>query len=300
MGVDIDPFPTTMVSMVDACLPRDKGKEKAEFIPMRHVPKQNCRPRLKIDLFSNEPPQDLIRPAVVKSMWSSSIEEANKLTVLCSRCKVDVILAESKEEPRRMAVSQTSIAALEYMREFHKKHSANDLYGLPKACQDTIDLILTCPNIKQIIQKTSDSGLKARHIIGTYSSDNRGKENDTPHANPEEEDLEKEEDHDSMGPSILDNMEISMEIELAMKEDKLKVSLVELFPCSSSVNLHHLKPLYVIAHIDRYPVSKIFINYGMTVNIIPVSIMKALRRFNDELIPLGITMSSFVGDKFQT
>ena len=24
--------------------------------------------------------------------------------------------------------------ALEYMREFHKKHSANDLYGLPKAC----------------------------------------------------------------------------------------------------------------------------------------------------------------------
>ncbi|KAM1356202.1 hypothetical protein PS2_030090 [Malus domestica] len=35
--------------------------------------------------------------------------------------------------------------ALEYMREFHKKHSTNDLYGLPKACQDTIDLVLTCP-----------------------------------------------------------------------------------------------------------------------------------------------------------
>ncbi|KAM1980620.1 hypothetical protein ACFX15_037213 [Malus domestica] len=37
--------------------------------------------------------------------------------------------------------------ALEYMREFHKKHSANDLYGLRKACQDTIDLVvLTCPD----------------------------------------------------------------------------------------------------------------------------------------------------------
>ncbi|KAM1216865.1 hypothetical protein ACFX2J_013097 [Malus domestica] len=52
--------------------------------------------------------------------------------------------------------------ALEYMREFHKKHSANDLYGLPKACQDTIDLVLTNPDAERIIQKTSDLGLKAR------------------------------------------------------------------------------------------------------------------------------------------
>ncbi|KAM1083856.1 hypothetical protein ACFX2J_022081 [Malus domestica] len=52
--------------------------------------------------------------------------------------------------------------ALEYMREFHKKHSANDLYGLPKACQDTIDLVLTCPDAERIIQKTSDPRLKAR------------------------------------------------------------------------------------------------------------------------------------------
>ena len=52
------------------------------------------------------------------------------------------------------------------MREFHKKHSANDLYGLPKACQDTIDLVLTCPDAERIIQKTSDPGLKAgfQHI----------------------------------------------------------------------------------------------------------------------------------------
>ena len=48
------------------------------------------------------------------------------------------------------------------MREFHKTHSANDLYGLPKACQDTIDLVLTCPDAERIIQKNSDLGLKAR------------------------------------------------------------------------------------------------------------------------------------------
>ena len=52
--------------------------------------------------------------------------------------------------------------ALQYMREFHKTHSANDLYGLLKACQDTIDLVLTCRDAERIIQKSSDLGLKAR------------------------------------------------------------------------------------------------------------------------------------------
>ena len=33
---------------------------------------------------------------------------------------------------------------------------------MPKVCQDTIDLVQTCPDAKQIIQKNSDIGLKAR------------------------------------------------------------------------------------------------------------------------------------------
>ncbi|KAM1891393.1 hypothetical protein ACFX14_034677 [Malus domestica] len=41
--------------------------------------------------------------------------------------------------------------SLEYMKEFHKKYSANDLYGLPKACQEALDLALTCHNAEQII-----------------------------------------------------------------------------------------------------------------------------------------------------
>ncbi|KAM2554430.1 hypothetical protein TB2_018551 [Malus domestica] len=82
--------------------------------------------------------------------------------------------------------------------------------------------------------------------------------------------------------------------------DKLKTALDILFPRSSSTNLQHLKPLYVTAHIEGYPISKIFVNCGATVNIMLVSVMKALRRSIDELIPLRITMSSFVGDKSQT
>ncbi|KAM1067453.1 hypothetical protein ACFX1Q_023541 [Malus domestica] len=52
--------------------------------------------------------------------------------------------------------------SLEYMREFHKKFSANDLYGLPKACQEALDLALTCPDAEQIIQKTTDPTMKAK------------------------------------------------------------------------------------------------------------------------------------------
>ena len=153
---------------------------------------------------------------------------------------------------------------------------------------------------------------------------------------PEEEEPTKEEDPNSMGPSVLDNMEISMvhvlsadfqsttsqpsfldgdvvteeatqvdfvsltDLEPTTKDDNLKAALVELFPRSSAANLRHLKPLYITAHIEGYPVSKIFVDCGATVNIMPISIMKALHRSNDELIPSGITMSSFVGDKSQT
>ncbi|KAM1975132.1 hypothetical protein ACFX15_039946 [Malus domestica] len=48
------------------------------------------------------------------------------------------------------------------MKEFHKKYSANDLYSLPKTCQEALDLALTCPDAEQIIQKTTDPVMKAR------------------------------------------------------------------------------------------------------------------------------------------
>lgn len=38
----------------------------------------------------------------------------------------------------------------------------NDLYDLPKACQEALDLTLTCPDAELIIQKTTNPGIKAR------------------------------------------------------------------------------------------------------------------------------------------
>ncbi|KAM1546980.1 hypothetical protein ACFX10_047137 [Malus domestica] len=50
------------------------------------------------------------------------------------------------------------------------------------------------------------------------------------------------------------------EHEPANNDKKLKTALAILFPRSSSANLHHLKPLYVTAHIVGYPITKFFVD----------------------------------------
>ena len=75
MTVDTDPFPSATVGMVDACLPKSKGKGKVEFTLVQHIRKQNSQPRLKIDLFSNAPPTELSGPAIVEPMSNYNNEE---------------------------------------------------------------------------------------------------------------------------------------------------------------------------------------------------------------------------------
>ncbi|KAM1804003.1 hypothetical protein ACFX12_029919 [Malus domestica] len=97
MTVDVDPFPSATVGMVNAHLPKSKWKGKAEFVPVQHVPKKNSQPRLKIDLFSNEPPTEFSGPTIVESMLDSSAEEIDRPMVLCSNCRARVLLTEPKE-----------------------------------------------------------------------------------------------------------------------------------------------------------------------------------------------------------
>ncbi|KAM2273935.1 hypothetical protein ACFX1S_043804 [Malus domestica] len=61
--------------MVDARLPKSKGKEKVKFTPVQHIRKQSSQPRLKIDLFSNAPPTELSGPAIVEPMSNYNDEE---------------------------------------------------------------------------------------------------------------------------------------------------------------------------------------------------------------------------------
>ncbi|CAL2229158.1 unnamed protein product [Prunus armeniaca] len=58
----------------------------------------------------------------------------------------------------------------------------------------------------------------------------------------------------------------------------------------------HLKPLYVSAHFDGIPVSKVLVDIGATVNILPASVMKKLKKSSDDLILTETTVSGFVGD----
>ncbi|CAL9012375.1 unnamed protein product, partial [Prunus brigantina] len=58
----------------------------------------------------------------------------------------------------------------------------------------------------------------------------------------------------------------------------------------------HLKPLYVGAHFDGVPVSKVLVDTGATVHILPASIMRKLKKGSDELILTETTINGFVGD----
>ncbi|CAL8095915.1 unnamed protein product [Prunus armeniaca] len=74
----------------------------------------------------------------------------------------------------------------------------------------------------------------------------------------------------------------------------------EVIPRDEPNKYRHLKPLYISAHVEGVPVSKVFVDCGATVNILPYSMMKKLDKSKEDLIPSDVVMSSFVGDKSKT
>ncbi|KAM2361100.1 hypothetical protein FF1_003500 [Malus domestica] len=109
MSVDTDPFPTTTVNMVDACLPKDKGKRKVETVTTKRFLNQNSRPRFMADFRSNKPPTALTGPAIVKPMTDYSTDEDSGTTVLCSKCKANVN-TEPKEKSSPPIMAQPTAA----------------------------------------------------------------------------------------------------------------------------------------------------------------------------------------------
>ncbi|KAM0976442.1 hypothetical protein ACFX2C_019357 [Malus domestica] len=112
--------------MVDARLPKSKGKEKIDLFsnvpptelsgltivePMSNynneengelivlqILKKGSQPRLKIDLFSNAPPTELSRPAIVESMSDSS-EDGNGEPIMPTSQHQSTITAKPSNEP---------------------------------------------------------------------------------------------------------------------------------------------------------------------------------------------------------
>ncbi|KAF7144621.1 hypothetical protein RHSIM_Rhsim04G0124600 [Rhododendron simsii] len=55
-------------------------------------------------------------------------------------------------------------------------------------------------------------------------------------------------------------------------------------------SIRHLKPLYVKIHMNGQPVSKVLVNNGVVVNILPSRMMKVLNKTNNDLIPIEVTV----------
>jgi hypothetical protein len=84
------------------------------------------------------------------------------------------------------------------------------------------------------------------------------------------------------------------------KEELLAIAFNEVIPRDEPNKYRHLKPLYISAHVEGIPVTKVFVDCGATVNILPYSLMKKLDKSKGDLIPSDVVISSFVGDKSKT
>ena len=62
----------------------------------------------------------------------------------------------------------------------------------------------------------------------------------------------------------------------------------------------HIKLLYVRAHLNGKPISKVLIDNGSMVNVIPLRMLRALRRSINQLIETEVVMSTFTGEVSKT
>ena len=62
----------------------------------------------------------------------------------------------------------------------------------------------------------------------------------------------------------------------------------------------HIKPLYVRAYLNGRPISKVLIDNGSTVYVIPLRMLRALGRSINDLIEIEVVVFSFIGEVSKT
>ena len=62
----------------------------------------------------------------------------------------------------------------------------------------------------------------------------------------------------------------------------------------------HIRPLYVRAHFNDKPMSKVLVDNGSTVNVMPLRMLRALGRGIGDLIEIVVYMSAFIGEISKT
>ncbi|KAM1325678.1 hypothetical protein PS1_047190 [Malus domestica] len=58
---------------------------------------------------------------------------------------------------------------------------------------------------------------------------------------------------------------------------------------------NHVKPIYVIAHLEGVPIKRMLIDGGATVNVLPLNQIKRRCKSKENLIPTDLKVSSFSG-----
>ncbi|XP_075478796.1 uncharacterized protein LOC142519646 [Primulina tabacum] len=62
----------------------------------------------------------------------------------------------------------------------------------------------------------------------------------------------------------------------------------------------HIKPLYIIAHVNGKPLSRVLIDNGSAVNILPYRIFQKLGKNVEDLIPTEVSVAAFTGESTKT
>ena len=62
----------------------------------------------------------------------------------------------------------------------------------------------------------------------------------------------------------------------------------------------HIRPLYVRAHFNGKPVSKVLVDNGSAVNVMPLRMLKALGSGVGDLIEIEVSVSAFNGEISKT
>jgi hypothetical protein len=77
------------------------------------------------------------------------------------------------------------------------------------------------------------------------------------------------------------------------------LSLKEVVFEKSKESSQHLKPLYIQGHIDRKPISRMLIDGGAAVNLLPYAMFKKLGQEDDELVKTNLTLNSVGGNPME-
>ena len=60
--------------------------------------------------------------------------------------------------------------------------------------------------------------------------------------------------------------------------------------------IRHLKPFYIKAHVNGKPISKVLIDGGVVLDVMPYSMVKKLGKSHKDLKETNITMPNFIGE----